>query len=390
MEILRSIRFEVDHAIVTYRGSVHSSTPISVETDRIPILREKQAEKEKSQERKNQHQGELSKVAYRRLKRAVSWLERISDEKAGNVPWKCVFVTLTVPEFGAGLSEGPLKKILNVFLTWLRRSQGVKSYVWKAELTKKGKLHYHILTDVNVDPMLCRSHWNKLLSDNGFLDRYIEKFGSMSRFDYLRYREKNEGKVSSEYERGKREAAYNYGLLSGWSDPRSVQVDLIPVTDSIVNYLGKYLGKSASGENGEKLTGRIWGCSQNLSDKNVLRISVDPMTKEVELLRDVLDLATGCEDIVIEVKGVSKTIGYKIHYSSDIWLCDNSGRRLNQVLHSYFRLMKEGELRHNYQEKVSARSMKRVLEGLSVVDGEKVQEKKEKGGSQLQMFGRYL
>jgi len=58
-------------------------------------------------------------------------------------------ITLTVPE-DYPTDGKAFKKMLNAFLTWLRREFDKPSYVWIIEFQKRGAPHYHILTSVNL------------------------------------------------------------------------------------------------------------------------------------------------------------------------------------------------------------------------------------------------
>lgn len=382
MQIIRNVRLEVDHAIVMFSGSVRNSLPnYQLLGFEQPIFKKK---RNISPPRDNSHKGELSKAAYRRLKRAVTWLEHIAEVKQMEVDTKCCMLTLTVPSFSHEIHEQLLKGVLNVFLQFLRSDHGVKNYVWKAELTKKGKLHYHLLTDSVLNESKCRKRWNKILYDRGLLEKYISDFSGRTLKEYLDHRENYEGKANQK-EYKDRVGAYKYGQATGWKNPRSVQLDQIPVTDSLSSYLGKYLGKS-TGSDGEskKITGRIWGCSQNLSEKNVCRFQVSPMTADVQVLKDLLEIAKDVQPIEFELNGIRKEVGYKVFFNSDLWYCDQNSGRLSQIFRSYMSHMRSGRMRHNWQKRVQER-IKQKLQ--SEIDSKcvKVQEKEDLGVISVQL-----
>lgn len=383
MEIIRSLRLESDHAIVMYRGSARNSKSLDFESLERSTVHEKSKSK-RVQPESNKHSGELSASAYRRLKRAVSWLELISETKEADVAWKCSFLTLTVPNFSQSLHEEKLKGCLNVLLQYLRVGQGVLSYVWKAELTRKGKLHYHLLTDRPLNETKIRARWNKILSEKQILISYQDKFSKMNLKEYLDHREKNEG-IANAVEYKNRCGAYAYGKSTNWSNPKSVQVDKIPASDSLVTYLGKYLGKSTKkSDDSPSIKGRIWGCSQNLSEKNACKFVIDPMTPDVEIIHDLLAVADACESIEFEKDGLRKEIGYKISFKSEYWHTENNGRRLNQIMNAYVRSMRNGDLRHNHQVRI-AKILKKQLQENPVRSDQENKSFKLKSGKQLLM-----
>ena len=240
--------------------------------------------------------------------------------------YKVSMITLTIPSFSSEIEEKRLKKVLNQFLTYARTAYGLKSYVWKAELTKAGNLHYHVLTSEVLGINDVKMKWNDLLLKEGLLDDYILKFGGMSEFEYKELRREQCLKYGNNYSENQVNQAYQYGVRTGWTMPRSVQIDNIPVSDSLAGYLSKYISKSAKSEGGKVddskiLKGRIWGCSRNLSMTNRLSIKIEKDdTKYIQMLHDLTNVSKSYEDIIFkDEKGVAKVVGYKLFFDSCIW-----------------------------------------------------------------------
>lgn len=338
--IRRILTINPTYATVMYRNVSRTSVPLEF-TDDLKIEKRTKAQREAEKNlEKNQHLGDLSLKAYKRIKKSINWLEYIADvksDKNGN-EYKVSMLTLTIPSFSNSIEEKRLKKVLNQFLTYARITYNLKSYVWKAELTKAGNIHFHILTDTILGIFDVKSKWNDLLLKEGLLDNYILKFGSMSECDYKKLRFDQCEKFGNIYNENQVLQAYSFGCRTGWTEPRSIQIDCIPIEDSLSGYLSKYISKSAKKEggteDGEILKGRIWGCSRNLSMSNKLSFKIEQDdTKYIQMLHDLTNVSRSYDDIIFkDEKGFEKVVGYKLFYDIDIW----NGSIEKSLLQNYF------------------------------------------------------
>ena len=60
----------------------------------------------------------------------------------------CAFYSVSFPK---GNTEEQIYKVWNSFLTNLRKTYGLKDYLWVAEYQKNGTLHYHMIVNVFMD-----------------------------------------------------------------------------------------------------------------------------------------------------------------------------------------------------------------------------------------------
>lgn len=326
--IRRILTINPTYATVMYRNVSSGSKLLEYKED---IKVEKRSKAQKEAERNllnNNHLGDLSVKAFKRIQKSINWLEYISDEKytAKGVGYKVSMITLTVPSFSDDIEEKRLKKVLNQFLTYARSSYGLCSYVWKAELTKAGNLHYHLLTSEILGYRDVQDKWNDLLFKEGLLDGYIQKFSNMSLDDYRKLRQFQCSQYGEVYNDNNVTRAYVYGLNTKWMSPRSVQIDQIPSSDSLAGYLSKYISKSTKSEGGVSsdkgvLKGRIWGCSRNLSMSNKLSFKIEKDdSKYLKMLHDLTSVSHSYDDIIFkDDKGVERVVGYKLFYDVSIW-----------------------------------------------------------------------
>lgn len=104
------------------------------------------------------------------------WIENEVIKKM--VFHKLAFITLTVSDPNELLTaREAYHKIFKHLLAWLRRTKGVNTYVWKAELQKNGQIHYHITTPAFINCFELRDKWNNLQRKAGLLDSFKRKHG---------------------------------------------------------------------------------------------------------------------------------------------------------------------------------------------------------------------
>lgn len=169
----------------------------------------------------------LSRNSAMKMRRALSWLISAADIKhvyekkyKKKVPWRVNMITLTVPVQN-GLDDRMMKRLMNTFFKFAYY-HGLKNYVWRAELQKRGVIHFHIISDWYIHYTNLRHAWNRILR--------------------------------------------RANLLGSHENPNST--DVHAVLDSKVKNLFAYVidymqKKTSDGE--REIKGRLWGCSKSLS-----------------------------------------------------------------------------------------------------------------------------
>jgi hypothetical protein len=230
--------------------------------------------------------GVLSRDARRKLERCCSTLFELSlarperSLKGKVIPkFRAAFVTLTLPAPQVHTDKELKELALNQFLTELRTSNGLRNYVWKAEIQTNGNLHFHLLIDQFIDYYDLRKKWNRVIGKLGYVDRYSERMRSLTIADYIQLRissmkgwkrltlEEQQVQMSSFLE------SYDSGMSSGWLHPNSVDVKLVRSGSGLSYYLQKYVSKNltSSDNPGEvdagrlEKFGRLWGASYSLT-----------------------------------------------------------------------------------------------------------------------------
>jgi hypothetical protein len=243
------------------------------------LLREQQKKKKKEQPEKVYTYHSLTKRAKLKIMSKtelflwVTGAKRMSNKKKiyydkNNV----TFATLTLP-FKQIHEDTEIKAIcLNQFLTEIRKKYNIRYYLWKAEKTKAGALHFHILFDRFIHYGYLNKTWNRNINKLGYVDQYQKKFSSMTWETYYKYW------CQTKYKDDKRSykkvfEAYQKGVRENWKNPNSTDIHKLKQVKSLSKYVGKYLGEAKAEISAEmskevqcdKINGKIWFLSTALS-----------------------------------------------------------------------------------------------------------------------------
>ncbi len=266
-------------------------------------------------------QGNVSKTAKRKITNAINYLLLTTNSKkvysriSGRYfSMKIAFVTLTLPAKQKHSDNEIKAKLLNQFLIEMKKRWKVDKYVWRAEKQHNGNLHFHILVNKFIPALEMRDVWNRICNKLGYVDDYrqnMKKFhegGFKVREDLLQYWPKRDQKN-----------AYEKGIKSNWANPNTTDIHSTRKLGNVRNYLIKYLSKNEiidpeTGEIFEKALeqkGRIWGCSQNLSNLKGARVDVyEKMRDEIKSLIHSEKYHTFVDDhfivLYIDVKNLFK------------------------------------------------------------------------------------
>ncbi len=197
---------------------------------------------------KKGYSGKVTSTVPKRIKKAIDILLQITPTRntynpvtKKYFPFQLNFVTLTVSSHTNIDANFGYNYLMKPFLRKMRKS-GNFSYVWKAELQKRGQLHYHLATNTFLTWQNIRSTWNNLQRKNRLLDDYASK--------HLHY------------------------------DANSTDVHSLNKIGNVGAYLAKYLSKN----NSKKINGKIWDCSTDLNRK---RFAFTPTNTQEMYLRQL-------------------------------------------------------------------------------------------------------
>lgn len=211
-------------SLIFYQEYINRKKPSNTERDRLL-----------SQMRKvDTYSGKVTNHARKRLTKAVDLLLQIASKRKiynpiiqKEVYHRLSFITLTIhTDIDGANSKATYIKLLKPFLRIMREQWQVNTYIWKAELQKRGAIHYHITTPSFINHSLIRKAWNKLLQQNGYLEEYHSE--------------------------------------KGHYDAPSTEIKSVYKKGELANYLGKEICKAIQNET--PLSGKVWDCSTNLKE----------------------------------------------------------------------------------------------------------------------------
>lgn len=177
--------------------------------------------------------GKICPGTKKRLIKAIDFMVSINPERKifnpvahRNQKFRVGFLTLTIGSRYDRIIEGKEahKNLLEPFIKWMRQVHGVKSYLWKAELQKRGQIHYHLTIDQFIHWRAIRDKWNELQCRGGYIDSYFKRYGHY--------------------------------------DPNSVDIHAVKNMGGLGHYLKKEIAKAFQNE--KSIGGKVWDCSLNI------------------------------------------------------------------------------------------------------------------------------
>lgn len=217
--------------------------------------------------RRQQYSGTMTRQAQKRMTRAITLLSQVSKAKwitnpvTGRVQYfKLSLITLTISSHTNICAKTAYKKLLSPMLSWLRYTVGCRHYVWKAELQKRGQLHYHIMVPKFIHYRQLRDKWNKLQSDNGYLRDYVaatKKLDPNSTDIVSVGNEKNVSKYLLKYLSKNEDQQLFVKKLNAERDYNRGDITREEL-DAVLKFVY---------DNTAKLDGKLWDCSEALNEK---------------------------------------------------------------------------------------------------------------------------
>lgn len=152
------------------------------------------------------------------------------------------FATLTLSAKQQHSDKEIKREMLMRFLESIKYNFKVENFLWVAETQKNGNLHFHMLVDRPVPMADLQRLWNNAQQNLGYIDRFEQKHGHRN--------------------------------------PNSTRIEAVKDFYDVYNYLCNYFIKKSSNR---AVEGRIWSCSQKLSN-------IAPYSEALDFeMRELLD-----------------------------------------------------------------------------------------------------
>lgn len=202
----------------------------------------------------NLYSGQVKIGTQKRIRKALDlFLQSTEDQiifnpiSQRNINFRLAFITLTISNKEIQDHQFCYKNLLKPFLDWLTKTKKVNSYIWKAELQKRGQIHYHITISNFIHHSEIRGKWNYLQTKNG--------------------------------------------LIAKGTTPPSTEIKQVKNINNIEAYLAKYISKVERDNKG--LNCKVWDCSTNLKKNKFFKIEYNEENIK-KLIHD------GIQDVVID------------------------------------------------------------------------------------------
>lgn len=114
---------------------------------------------------------EAARRARRNAMEAAGWLFLRSrghyvSARGQRLYFRQGFWTITLPK---GAPESQARQALSAWLTWARNVHQLGSYLWTAELTERGRVHFHLIINSWLPVAPARAAWRRCLINAGCL-----------------------------------------------------------------------------------------------------------------------------------------------------------------------------------------------------------------------------
>lgn len=265
---------------------------------------EREEERKKNLNKGYKHNGELSLTSKKKIINRILWLNQISEvktyktKKGQYIQHKLSMLTLTLPSKMQHSPQFITENCLTRFLNLIRSYYKVKNYIWKLELQQNGNVHYHIITDAELDYNSLKKIWNKIINKYGYVDQYSKRFLGLGEKKYIKIRMEemrkykkyellNEANLVKEIKE-----VWKFQKSINFSQPNTINIKRISLNSNIENYIAKYVSKGGNSgslesfkgfkkeeEEEVKKIGRIYSNSENLSKVSKIKENIQEILK---------------------------------------------------------------------------------------------------------------
>lgn len=206
---------------------------------------------------KKAYSGRVTNGVRKRITKAINILLQVAkgsfkeNPATGYIQYhRLTFITLKITDAENITAKQAYDTCLNHYLDWLTRTKKVRLFVWKAELTRAGQIHYHITIPDMISHVEIRQKWNSLLRAAGYLSGYVSEHGHYNA-NSTDIHSVNDVENLSSY------------MIKAMCESVEAAEKIKKTRTGRQTNIGAEMAKDH--QNSEDTEGKIWGCSEVLS-----------------------------------------------------------------------------------------------------------------------------
>lgn len=238
----------------------------------------------------NSHHGKISPTALRKITKAIDYALYLATPKklpatlhGKHFTFRLNFITLDLSSEQIHSDNEIKRLIFQPMLNCLRQKWKVINYIWRAEKQANGNIHFHVITDKFIPWLHLRNDWNKFQQNLGYVTRY-----RLNQLEFHKSGFKFRPELSVNWPYQAQIKAFKQGMANNWDSPNSTDVHSLKNVSNIKQYFVKYFTKSTQSDHERptdkkqfsNLEGRLWGCSERLSNITGARADIDSQLDE--------------------------------------------------------------------------------------------------------------
>jgi hypothetical protein len=208
---------------------------------------------------KTAYSGRVTQGVRKRMTRALNIMLMTVKPKTMTNPvngrlihHKLSFITLKISNPEKITGREAYDKCFSHFLDWMSKTKKVKLYVWKLEMEKSKKIHYHVTVPDFIHYEEIRDTWNDLQRKAGFLAEYAAEHGHYKANSTDIHEVMNVRDLASYIIKAFADSLAKAERLKQRQQGKKVDKDI-----------GAEFGKDVQNE--EAANSKIWGCCELLS-----------------------------------------------------------------------------------------------------------------------------
>jgi hypothetical protein len=196
------------------------------------------------------------------------------------------FLTLTLPARQVHCDKTIVSTCLLPFL------RTIGNYLYVCEKQENGNIHFHVITDTTIRAGLIRKKWNMFLDLLSYCHTYQRERKELYKNGFHVLSNDVPFEVQKQW--------YDYGVMSNWSNPRTVDLQQITDISGATKYITKYITKGTT----NVLCCKKWGASKEIA--GVKSPKFEPFQYDNEDIENLINCSSSYNELneYVQIYGI--------------------------------------------------------------------------------------